>query len=442
MVSRVPAIDTAALRRGRARVLLTGSAVVWLLVVANPAAQAQQGTTPQEQLRSSPQGKVPLNDATEPTAVFDRRRPAYDAKGIDLGGFRLFPTATVSETYDDNIFAEDSDEEDDFITAVTAGILAKSEWSRHQVEVEAALRHEKFLTNDEQDRTDYIIRPTARFQLGGRDTARLTAEHSRRTVGRDDPEDSGNEDPTEFNRFAAGGEYIARVNRLFFGLNANARRDDYISSGDNDRDRNEYRFGLPVGYEVSAKTEVTLEPFVRRRDFDEVDSTGADRDAWAGGATVGIDTEVTSLLHVNFDVGFIANDFDDSRFDNSLDLIFGGEAIWYVTPLTTVKSRAERRDIATNQPGSSSKTQSSLGLELQHEVQRNVLVGGEVRYINDDFRDLDRNDDRVIFGLAAEYLLNRHVSLTADYQYQQRWSNLDDEDFDRNLVTVGLKTRF
>jgi hypothetical protein len=329
-------------------------------------------------------------------------------------------------------------EEDDFITAVTAGLVAKSEWSRHEVEIEAAVRHEKYLKNDDQDRTDYIVRPTVNLDLGGRDSAKITAEHSKRTIGRDDPEDSGDEDPTEFYRFAGGGEYIKRVNRLFFGFNANARRDDYISSGDSDLDRNEYRFGLPVGYEVSAMTDVVLEPFVRRRDFDEEDSTGADRDAWAGGATVGIDTEVTSLLHVNFDVGFVANDFDDSSFDDSIDLIFGGEAIWYVTPLTTVKGRAERRDIATNQPGSSSKTQSSLGLELQHELQQNLLFGGQLRYINDDFRDVDRTDDRLVAGVGVVYRLNRKVSLTADYQYQQRWADGDGDDFGRNVGRVGV----
>jgi hypothetical protein len=442
VTSRVPAASGIVLLRARERMVLASSAAVWLLVATDPAALAQQGMTPQEELRTSPQGEVPLNDATGPTAVFERPRPAYDAKGIDLGGFRLFPTLSVDESYDDNIFAEDSDEEDDFITAVTAGLVAKSEWSRHEVEIEAAVRHEKYLKNDDQDRTDYIVRPTVNLDLGGRDSAKITAEHSKRTIGRDDPEDSGDEDPTEIYRFAGGGEYIKRVNRLFFGFNANARRDDYISSGDSDLDRNEYRFGLPVGYEVSAMTDVVLEPFVRRRDFDEEDSTGADRDAWAGGATVGIDTEVTSLLHVNFDVGFVANDFDDSSFDDSIDLIFGGEAIWYVTPLTTVKGRAERRDIATNQPGSSSKTQSSLGLELQHELQQNLLLGGQLRYINDDFRDVDRTDDRLVAGVGVEYLLNRNFSLTADYQYQQRWSDRDGEDFSRNLVMVGLKTRF
>ncbi len=36
--------------------------------------------------------------------VMDRARPAYDAKGIPLGGFRLFPSLDVVGTYDDNVF--------------------------------------------------------------------------------------------------------------------------------------------------------------------------------------------------------------------------------------------------------------------------------------------------------------------------------------------------
>ncbi|MGD1876138.1 MAG: outer membrane beta-barrel protein [Kiloniellaceae bacterium] len=387
-------------------------------------------------------GRACAQEGAQPTAVFDRPQESYGAKGLDLGGFRLFPSAGVSETYDDNIFADEDNEETDLITTVSAALIAESQWSRHQLKVEGNLRHEAYLDNDDQDRTEYAVKPTLRLDLGERDTARLRAEHSRRVVGRDAPEDAGDDEPPTFNRFLVGGGYIHRVNRVFFGLNSAVRRDDYISGGDDDRDRSEYRFGLPIGYEVSAKTDVTVEPFVRWRDFDDLDSTGADRDSLAVGTTIGIETEVTSLLHLNFDVGFIGNDYEDSRFNDSLDLIFGGEAVWYATAMTTVKVRAERRDIATSQPGSSSKTQSNAAMELQHELMRNVLLGGEVRYINDDFREIDRVDDRVQLSLNAEYLLNRYVSVAADYRYEQRWSDLDGADYSRNLVTLGLKTRF
>lgn len=385
---------------------------------------------------------VRAQEGERPAAVFDRPRSGYDPKGIDLGGFRLFPRAAITESYDDNIFAEDSGTKADLITSTTAALLAESEWSRHALSVEARLRHQKFLDNDDQDRTEYLVRPSLRLDLAERSEATLSTEYSRRTVGRDDPEDGGDEDPTEFDRFETRGEVIGRANRTFFGLNGQLRRDDYIAGRDSDRDRSEYRFGLPLGYEVSAMTDVVLEPFLRWRDFDELDSTGADRDARATGATVGVDTELTSLVHFNFDVGFIANDFQDDRFDDNVDLIFGGEVVWYATGMTTVKAKAARRDISTSQPGASSKTQSNFGVEVQHELRRNILLGGEINYINDDFREIDRSDDRGVFSLSAEYLLNNYVSVAADYRYEQRWSDAGNEDFSRNIVTLGLRTRF
>src|SRR3546814_12106706 len=88
------------------------------------------------------------------------------------------------------------------------------------------------------------------FELDGRDTATISAEHSRQAVGRDDPEEDDDEEPTQFNRFAIGADYIHRINRVFFGIEGDAHRDDYFTSGDDDRDRTEFRFGLPIGYEL------------------------------------------------------------------------------------------------------------------------------------------------------------------------------------------------
>jgi len=406
---------------------LAGAAGIGLCAAGGPA-QAQEGQ----------QGL----EGDEPVAVFNQPREGLTPKGIDLGGFRLFPYATVSETYDDNIFADEDGEQSDFITALTAGARLRSEWSRHDFVFDARVRHEKFLDNDEQDRTEYFLRPSVRFDLGSRDTAEINAEHSRQTVGRDDPEDDGDDDPTQFNRFEIGGEYINRVNRLFFGINANAQRDDYFTSGDNDRDRDEFRFGLPIGYEVSALTDVQIEPFVRRRDFDQDNSDGDDRDSLATGALLGIDTEISPLVDVNFDIGFIHNNFDNDDFDSRIDLIFGGEAIWYVTPRTTLIGRASRRDLATSTSSASSKAQTSAEFEVQQELQRDLLFGVRLQYINDDFHDTDRNDDRAIGALSLEYLMNRNFSLVGDVRHEERWSNLEGEDFSRNLVTVGLRMRY
>src|SRR3546814_8720288 len=100
---------------------------------------------------------VQAQEGDEPVAVFDQPREGLDPKGLDLGGFRLFPSLTVSETYEDNIFAEEDDEEADFITAIPGGALLRSEWTRHDLAFVAQVRHDQFHDKDEPDRTEYSL---------------------------------------------------------------------------------------------------------------------------------------------------------------------------------------------------------------------------------------------------------------------------------------------
>ncbi len=58
-------------------------------------------------------GPAAADDATTPTyigmtqqdvGVMERQRPEFDAKGIPLGAFRIFPTMAIGAGYDDNVF--------------------------------------------------------------------------------------------------------------------------------------------------------------------------------------------------------------------------------------------------------------------------------------------------------------------------------------------------
>src|SRR3546814_9752172 len=88
---------------------------------------------------------VQAQEGTAPVAVFDQPREGLDPKGLDIGAFRLFPSLTVSETFDDNIFAEENGEQMDLITAVTGAVVARSEWTRPDFPFDARVRHDKFL---------------------------------------------------------------------------------------------------------------------------------------------------------------------------------------------------------------------------------------------------------------------------------------------------------
>src|SRR3546814_18431782 len=104
------------------------------------------------------------------------------------------------------------------IPAVTGAVVARSEWTRHDFTFDARVRHEKFLDNDEQDRTEYFLRTRVKFELDGRDTATISAEHSRQAVGREDTEEGDDEEATRIKRFADGAASKHERNSALSGI--------------------------------------------------------------------------------------------------------------------------------------------------------------------------------------------------------------------------------
>ena len=85
--------------------------------------------------------------------------------------------------------------------------------------------------------------------------------------------------------------------------------------------------------------------------------------------------------------------------------------------------------------------QNAVGLEVQHELLRNVLLNGTLDYTRDDFQGTGRTDNVYGAGAGVSYLLNRNLTLDATYRFTKRDSDDNDVEFDRNIVLVGFTAR-
>ena len=56
---------------------------------------------------------------------------------MHAGGLFIYPRLGLQEFYNDNIFATDSDEEDDFITLVSPRVDVTSDWTKHAFDLYA-----------------------------------------------------------------------------------------------------------------------------------------------------------------------------------------------------------------------------------------------------------------------------------------------------------------
>lgn len=97
------------------------------------------------------------------TTVTGRLRPETDPIGLNVGGLMVLPSVTVSESYDDNIFAFNAGEINDLITNIEPEIVVRSDWNRHSLKIVAEADVGLHNDNDGEDYED--ARFSGRFRI-------------------------------------------------------------------------------------------------------------------------------------------------------------------------------------------------------------------------------------------------------------------------------------
>jgi hypothetical protein len=372
--------------------------------------------------------------------VTARARPDFDPLGIRAGGFLIFPSVTLDGAYNDNIFATDDNEESDFIFTFGPRIDVRSNFPRHSLNFSVQSDIGRYVDNTDENFVDY----------GTTLAGRLDVRRSTRLVGgvryahghddRDDPEDPGVEvedEPVEFDEYGGNLGIEQDFNRFNVALSGDVDRRDYDEEDQADRDRILYGGRLRTGYFISPRINTFVQGGFRREERD----TGAGdppikRDNNVYDARVGTAIDITGLLFGEVSVGWALQEFDESELDSENSFVYGAGLTWNPTQLTSLRLDAgggfEPSDVGA------SNIQNRVALRVDHELLRNVLIGGHVAYRRDDFQDTGRVDNRFDVGPDITYLLNRYLSVGAGYTFTSRDSDDSDREFTRNLIAVRL----
>jgi hypothetical protein len=375
---------------------------------------------------------------------------AYDPLGIRAGAFRIFPAADASISYDDNVYATKDGTDSDFIAVIGPEIDVQSDFSRHFVGFNVFSRVGRYFEETKEDYWDYGLGGTGRLDITQNNNLQAGFNVARLHDARDDPEDDAtiaeSVRPVRYMNYDANLAYNHIFNRVTFRVTGIFDRNDYRqgagTADQNDRDRNIYTGLLRVGYNVSPRINTFVEGLyaVQRRDVHR-DSDGFERDSNGWGARTGVDVNFTDLLFGEAFVGYRTEYYDDSAFDTESGVNYGVNLTWLPTQLTTVSLTGGSDFQPTSNEDASSNFQTTVGLRVDHELLRNVLIGGEAGYVRSDFENTNVTDNR--FDLAADitYLINRHFSVGAAYGFTTRNSDDEEDEFDRNLFTLRVRAQ-
>ena len=371
--------------------------------------------------------------------VRDRPRPEYDPVGARLGTFRVLPEATITGTYSDNVNFDEDDEESDLITTFRPSVALESDWSRHELGVEAGSEVAFHVEEDDNDYIDLFLNGDGRL-----DISRATILRGNAGIARShENQDEGNNNEVE--EFTAGDAGVAishQLNRVTLTLSGDVERIVFDDDDEEDENRTDYNTLLRATYDVSPDLDLFVEGRYNILDYDELqDVTNDDQDSSGYEGRVGAGLNLTAVLFGEGFVGYRVQEFEEDN-DDEQGISFGLDVNWNITPLTSIGFTGQRDFQPSDEAGANSNFQTTLGVAVSHELLRNMIVDGSVEYENDDFRGDNREDDIYRLGLGGTYWINRNASVNAGYEYSERDSNEAGQDFQANEISLGLTLRF
>lgn len=385
--------------------------------------------------------------------VRTRPRPELEPLGIRAGTFLIFPKLGIDETYNDNVFAVERDEKDDFITDIKPSLAFESNWANHALNLRSGADFGIYSEHTRLDYTDYFVSTDGRLDIT-RDAALFIgggyAREHEDPGDPDSPDDAQN--PTEYDLYNGFARYIQRFGKIRGIGEATFVRLDYDKTNTVDgderantpRDRNVYEGGLQLGYEFLPSYEGFVRASGNQRKYDtKRDVNGVERNSEGFEAVAGVSLDLGRVIFGDIYAGYLEQYFQDPAFDTIGAFTAGGTLTWNITTLTTLNARAERLVQDTTQAGAGAILRTTGGITADHELLRNLLLNASVTITNDDYEGADRNDYYYVTGIGARYLMNRYVYANIGYQFVHHTSEGDDsdDDYDQNLFRIGLEAQ-
>lgn len=424
-------------------VLLAGAA----LAASDHAAVAQIiGLEP-------PEATVP-----ERQSVLQRPRSDYDPVGARIGDFFLYPSGEVEEFWNSNIFASDGHEKGDFYTSMRPGVSLLSDWGSSALNFLANGEIRRYASQVDENQTNYSLVSNGRLDILHGEYLSGAIGYQNAHVDRTSPNSVPTQlHPTEYQE--TSGLLKFDRERGILGLQANAGVDYYTydnvltSSGvllhENDLNRVEIHGGPRLSYEIIPGYHAFIAGAANSRIYQSTfDHSGIKRSSHGFETDVGTAFQITPVINGEAFIGYIQQNYDDSRVSSIHSPGFGGNLLWNVTQSTSIRAKVSRTVQEVDFFGTTASATVTSFLETQgaisveQEVLHNILLSGGASLTSEDFQGTKRTDNIAEGDLGLTYLLNRMWRAGLDVSYQSRTSNVSGVSYNQALIGAKLRLQY
>jgi hypothetical protein len=380
-------------------------------------------------------------------------RSGYFHPFLSLGGY-----------YTDNLFNTDNNEKSDTVAVITPGFwLARPASRQKLVDINTlntapgGLSLSRFRNEDErrlqtyalyradiyehdkysdENHTDQRGEGMIRLALRGGLSFELADVYEKNT----DPYGTGGTSDRELDKYTSNlftgvlsyqltPKVLLRADYGHYYLDYRADRNEY-------RNREDDSLSAYIYYIKTPKTSFFVQSEYIWVDYDEEINSDSDTANYYVGIEMKTSAKTRSLLKI----GYSNKDYDASGVNDRDELVYEGRIDYFLTPKTSLYLRTNRRVLETDTEGFNDVLSYRTQLGYRQRITAKLRFEAAVHHINDDYSGKvtigdeikGRDDDRYGFVAAIGLSPRRWLNLSLGYEYEERDSNFDSEDYTSN----------
>lgn len=366
--------------------------------------------------------------------------------GYRIGSFIAQPELTVFWGQEDNIFAEHDDEKSDHIYGLAGSFSLDSDWQQHKLNASAVFESGRYNKYDTENYDDYWITTEGRYDINSQTNVFAGLGLSEDHEERGSLDDLFGDAPTTYSSLQAHagvshqwGNYSFRLGSTFEKLDFDNVGGTFLSNDDRDRDL--VGLGGRLSYTVSPRFKPFVQVVIDKRDYDsELDDNGYSRDSEGYRFSLGAQGRLSNTVSGEVHIGYIRQDYDDSRFSNVGEPDVGGNLKWQLSPYTQFNAYVKRTLEETTLAGASGNLLTTAGANIKHHISRNGVLTTDVTVGAEEYRGTSRDSSIFDAGLSYRHYITNRVYFDARYRIKGRDSSesrLGDSDgFSVNLANI------
>jgi hypothetical protein len=354
--------------------------------------------------------------------VVTRVRPLYEEPGIQVGSFTIRPDLDETVGYNDNVLGFRGGPGSP--TVVTSpSVSINSDWSRDALGASFSAQDSRYPDTPSQNTTNWNAAIGGTYAVGRGDVS-VAYSHSTESEA---PTDIGAPPTTtpipytvdDFRTYST-----IDLGRIKITPNFEYSQYRYGSaavigqtSNQSFRDSDIAQGGATLHYEVSDQGSLLLVLQGINSHFINPEPNSPSLSSTSGIVMGGVDYQYDGVWRYQLLAGVEVRSFAASQFGTRVEPIVEATGIWTPTGLTTVTGTLVRSVDDPTEPGTSGYTYTGAELRVDHEYRRNVLLNGEIGTRIAQYQQPSGTQTQLYASAGVTWLLNRHMSLSAQYTF-------------------------